>query len=168
MVLGHHVLKSRVRELFPQGPPVKIGAASIDVTVGDSIITEEGREINISEHSEEFPWVVEPGEFFLVSMKEHVIVPKDLSCLFLLKSSAARAGWDHAFAGWIDPCWDGVLTMELKNNKQRTPLPIWPGLAIGQLIYLQTVVAGEYKGRYQHSFTVSGVREEIEYDAGSN
>jgi deoxycytidine triphosphate deaminase len=56
--------------------------------------------------------------------------------------------------------------MELKNYNIHTPLPIWPGMPIGQLIYFNTDQAGVYKGRYQYSEGVVGAREEIEYDAG--
>jgi dCTP deaminase len=115
---------------------------------------------------EEFPWIMEPGEFLLVEMMQYTYVPSGLSALFLLKSSAARMGFGHSFAGWIDPGWDGVLTMELKNYNQTKPLAIWPTMPIGQLIYMQTVYTGEYRGRYQYASEVSGVKEEIEYEAG--
>lgn len=161
------MLLARIDELFPKAKPRKIGAASVDVCVGYEVMKEDGTKINITDHTEEFPWVMEPGEFLLVVMLEHTIVPQDLSCLFLLKSTMARVGMSHSFAGWIDPGWDGYLTMELKNYNQERPLPLWPGMPIGQLIYMMTMVAGEYKGRYQHSVGVVPAREEIEYDAGS-
>ncbi len=167
MILGHHTLKNRIDDFFPRLAPFKIGASSVDVSIGCDLIAEDRVRISIIDNHAQYPWIIEPGEFVLVSMREHVYVPNDVSCMFLLKSSAARAGWGHSFAGWIDPGWDGILTMELKNYNQNTPLPIWPGMPIGQLIYMQTSVAGTYKGRYQHSVSVSGVREEIEYDAGS-
>ena len=167
MILGHHMLKDRMTSLFPHLQPFKVGASSVDVSIGGQIITENKDYIRIDEHHQDFPWVIEPGEFVLVSMREHVVIPTDLSCMFLLKSSAARVGWGHSFAGWIDPGWDGILTMELKNYNQHSPLPIWPGMPIGQLIYMQTLIAGTYQGRYQHSNAVSGVRKEIEYDAGN-
>jgi len=167
MVLGHHVLKERVKELFPFQEPYKIGAASIDVTVGTEIIQEGGHKLDITHFCEENPWIMDPGQFLLVAMSEHVIVPHGLSSLFLLKSTQARKGMQHMFAGWIDPGWDGVLTMELKNVNQFTPLPLWPGMPVGQLIYLDTPVSGIYHGRYQNSTGVVGALEEIDYDAGA-
>jgi dCTP deaminase len=166
MILGHHILLSRIDELFPKEKPYKIGAASVDVCVGNEIITESGAKIGIHQYCEESPWLMEPGEFLLVAMREHVVVPRDLSCLFLLKSTMARMGVNHMFAGWIDPGWDGMLTMELKNANQTRPLAIWPGMPIGQLIYMQTVIAGEYKGRYQGSEGVVAARPEVDYNAG--
>jgi dCTP deaminase len=166
MILGHHMLKARIDELFPKEKPYKIGAASVDVRVGYEVMKEDGTKINITEHTEEFPWIMEPGEFLLVVMLEHTVVPSDLSSLFLLKSTMARMGMSHSFAGWIDPGWDGFLTMELKNYNVDRPLPLWPGMPIGQMIYMDTPVAGTYKGRYQHSVGVVPAREEIAYEAG--
>jgi len=151
MILGHHVLLSKLDELFPKEKPYKIGSASVDVRVGHEIMSEDGLKGNISGHTEDNPYLMEPGEFLLVAMLEHVVVPTGLCCLFLLKSTMARMGMNHMFAGWIDPGWDGVLTMEIKNANQQRPLPLWPGMPIGQLIYMETAIAGVYRGRYQHS-----------------
>jgi dCTP deaminase len=168
MIVGHHALRTRIDELFPKEKPYKIGAASVDVCVGNEIIREGCEKVKIHNHSEDTPVLMEPGEFLLVVMKEHTVVPKDLCCLFLLKSTMARMGMNHMFAGWIDPGWDGMLTMELKNNNQERPLPLWPGMPIGQLIYMPVLDGGGcYGGRYQHSEGVVAAREEIEYDAGA-
>ena len=169
MIIGHHKLLARIGELFPNYKPYKIGAASVDVCVGDQIIREGGQPVAIYNHSEDDPVFMAPGEFLLVAMKERTVVPKDLCCLFLLKSTMARKGMSHCFAGWIDPGWDGTLTMELKNYNQYTPLPLWPGMPIGQLVYMEVLEGGGcYGGRYQHSVGVVGPREEVEYDAGAN
>ncbi len=166
MVLGHHELVKRIDELFPKEKPYKIGAASVDVRVGDQMMRED-RTTYHTGATEYNPWVVGPGEFILASMFEHTVVPRGLACLFLLKSTLARMGWSHSFAGWIDPGWEGTLTMELKNYNRDTPLALWPGMPIGQLIYMETIGDGHcYGGRYQNSIGVVSAREEIEYDAG--
>ena len=166
MILGHHVLLSKIDELFPKHKPYKIGAASVDVCVGNEIITELGIGIGLLKYREDNPWLMSPGEFLLVSMLEHTVVPKGLCCLFLLKSTMARMGMSHSFAGWIDPGWDGILTMELKNYNQTKPLALWPGMPIGQLVYMETAVAGTYRGRYQHSKGVVPALAEVNYNAG--
>jgi dCTP deaminase len=166
MIVGHHELLRRIDELFPKTKPYKIGSASVDVRVGDEIMKEDGRKISIEGFTEDNPYIMEPDEFLLVAMLEHTVVPKGLSCLFLLKSTMARKGMSHCFAGWIDPGWDGILTMEIKNYNQTKPLDLWPGMPIGQLIYMDTSEPGSYKGRYQHSVGVVPARKEIDYDAG--
>ncbi|MHA2377242.1 MAG: dCTP deaminase [Candidatus Thorarchaeota archaeon] len=167
MILGHGRINDRIEQLFPDIKPYKVGASSADVRIGNTVIAETGAKIDISRYTEDNPWIMDPGEFLLVAMLEYTMVPNDLSCLFLLKSTPARMGFGHAFSGWIDPGWSGILTMELKNYNQTKPLPIWPGMPIGQLIYLNTDQSGVYKGRYQYSQDVEPAREEIDYDAGT-
>jgi len=48
-----------------------------------------------------------------------------------LKSSAARNGLDHALAGWIDPGFDGTLTLELHSHR---PIELLAGKAYVQLV----------------------------------
>lgn len=48
-----------------------------------------------------------------------------------LKSSAARNGLDHALAGWIDPGFDGTLTLELHAHR---PIELLAGKAYVQLV----------------------------------
>jgi len=167
MILGHHALLGFIDTMFPKMAPIKVGAASVDVRVGNEIMTESGVKIGIHQYTEDNPWLMGPGAFLLVSMLEHTVVPRDMACLFLLKSTQARMGMSHSFAGWIDPGWDGILTMELKNYNQERPLQLWPGMPIGQLIYMRTLDDGQcYGGRYQHSEGVVGALPEVEYDAG--
>jgi deoxycytidine triphosphate deaminase len=123
--------------------------------------------VDIANHTQDNPWLLKPNEFIKVSMLEYTVVPNDLSCLFLLKSTPARLGFGHAFSGWIDPGWSGILTMEIKNYNHYTALSLWPGMPIGQLIYLNTDQAGVYRGRYQYSAGVMPALEEIPYDAGA-
>ena len=162
MILGHDELVRRQNELFPDLNPIKIGPASVDVRIGKWLQLENGYRVESFEHnSDGYPYFLEPGQFVLVDMLESVHVPLDLSAMFALKSTRAREGYQHAVAGWVDPGWRGILTMELKNNTQHTNLPLYPGMPIGQLIFMKTLDAVEYQGRYQGSTTVSGPREEV-------
>jgi len=162
MILGHSEIERRVLELFPMQRPYKIGAASADVRVGNGLILENGHKIiSFSCMNENNPWIIGPGQFVLVDMLEEVTLPNDLSAMFTLKSTRAREGYQHAVAGWVDPGWNGILTMEIKNNNEFASLPLYPGLPIGQLIFMATIDGGQYEGRYQGSKSVSGAREEI-------
>ena len=165
MILGHSEIERRVLELFPMQRPYKIGAASADVRVGNGLILENGHKIiSFSCMSEFTPYALAPGQFVLVDMLEHVTLPNDVSAMFTLKSTRAREGYQHAVAGWVDPGWNGILTMEIKNNNEFASLPLYPGLPIGQLIFMATIDGGQYEGRYQNSSTVRGPEEEIEYN----
>lgn len=59
-----------------------------------------------------------------------------------LKSSAARAGLDHALAGWIDPGFDGTLTLELHAHR---PIELVAGRCYVQLV-VATMLAAPARG----------------------
>jgi dCTP deaminase len=42
----------------------------------------------------------------------------------------------HSTAGFIDPGWDGHVTLEL-SNVANLPITIYPGMKIGQLSFVQ-------------------------------
>lgn len=129
-----------------------LNPASLDVTLGDRIMIEvpdhrEMQIIGIHGHSQNDPHWIQPGEFFLAETREIFNLPDHVGAQFVLKSSRAREGWDHAEAGWCDPGWFGSrLTMELKNSRRMHPLPIWPGLRIGQMKFL--LVSGSPERSY--------------------
>lgn len=127
--------------------PENVNAASIDVTLGDSILRESqwGRAVNLA--SKDFPEMIEvglgyedynlqPGEFVLAQTREVFHLPNNIAAEYKLKSSLARAGLDHALAGWCDPGWHGsVLTVELKNNTRHHSLVLRAGMKIGQVVF---------------------------------
>ena len=83
------------------------------------------------------PFVLHPGEFVLGSTLERVRLPDDLVARVEGKSSLGRLGLlVHATAGYVDPGWDGHLTMEL-SNVSNLPIRLYYGMKIGQLSFLQ-------------------------------
>jgi len=65
-------------------------------------------------------------------------LPDDISAQFVLKSSRARSGYQHLFAGWCDPGFhNSKLTLELKNVRSHHAIPLYPGLKIGQMVFHQ-------------------------------
>jgi len=42
----------------------------------------------------------------------------------------------HSTAGYVDPGWDGYLTLEL-SNVANLPITLYPGMKIGQISFLQ-------------------------------
>ena len=68
---------------------------------------------------------------------EFIKLPYDLSGQILTKSSVARMFVVIETAPWIHPLYRGCLTLEIANVSN-TPLILYPGLPIGQLILLET------------------------------
>ena len=80
---------------------------------------------------EEF--VIHPGEFVLGRTAERVEMPDDLVSRIEGKSSLGRLGLIvHATAGFVDPGFQGSLTLEITNFNS-VPIVLRPGLPIAQL-----------------------------------
>jgi len=82
-------------------------------------------------------FMLHPGEFVLGSTLERVTLPDDLVARLEGKSSLGRLGLlIHSTAGFIDPGFDGHVTLEL-SNVANLPITIYPGMKIGQLSFVQ-------------------------------
>jgi dCTP deaminase len=83
------------------------------------------------------PFILHPGEFVLGSTLERIRLPDDLVARLEGKSSLGRLGLlIHSTAGFIDPGWDGHVTLEL-SNVANLPITIYYGMKIGQLSFVQ-------------------------------
>jgi dCTP deaminase len=82
------------------------------------------------------PFILHPGEFVLGSTLERITLPDDLVARLEGKSSLGRLGLlIHSTAGFIDPGWDGHVTLEL-SNVANLPITIYYGMKIGQLSFV--------------------------------
>ena len=89
------------------------------------------------EVEEDEPFILHPNEFVLGSTLERVTLPDDLVARLEGKSSLGRLGLlIHSTAGFIDPGWDGHVTLEL-SNVANLPITIYHGMKIGQLSFVQ-------------------------------
>ena len=83
------------------------------------------------------PFILHPGEFVLGSTLERLRLPDDLVARLEGKSSLGRLGLlIHSTAGFVDPGWDGHVTLEL-SNVANLPITIYYGMKIGQLSFVQ-------------------------------
>ena len=89
-------------------------------------------------------FILHPGEFVLGSTLERITLPDDLVARLEGKSSLGRLGLlIHSTAGFIDPGWDGHVTLEL-SNVANLPITIYYGMKIGQLSFVQLSEAAEH------------------------
>ena len=89
------------------------------------------------------PFILHPGEFVLGSTLERIRLPDDLVARLEGKSSLGRLGLlIHSTAGFIDPGWDGHVTLEL-SNVANLPITIYYGMKIGQLSFVQMTEPAE-------------------------
>jgi dCTP deaminase len=92
---------------------------------------------------DEKPFILHPGEFVLGSTLERIRLPEDLVARLEGKSSLGRLGLlIHSTAGFIDPGWDGHVTLEL-SNVANLPITIYFGMKIGQISFVQMTESAE-------------------------
>src|SRR4051794_21745845 len=85
----------------------------------------------------EEPFILHPGEFVLGSTLERVALPDDLVARLEGKSSLGRLGLlIHSTAGFVDPGFDGHVTLEL-SNVANLPITIYYGMKIGQISFMR-------------------------------
>jgi dCTP deaminase len=83
------------------------------------------------------PFVLHPGEFVLGQTLERVQLPNDLVARLEGKSSLGRLGLViHSTAGFVDPGFEGNLTLEL-SNLANLPITIYEGMPIGQISFMR-------------------------------
>lgn len=136
--------------------PSLVNTASLDIRLGDTLLVERSGyfwdcEPSVLDYStrENFEacrvklteegFVLQPGQFVLGCTVESFNFPNDLAALYRSKSTMGRMALEHMDAGWVDPGFNGVLTLELKNEFQYHSVRIRPGDRIGQLIFMRGV-----------------------------
>ena len=99
-------------------------------------VREEQPELTeLVEISGDEPFILHPGEFVLGSTLERVGLPDDLVARLEGKSSLGRLGLlIHSTAGYVDPGWEGNLTLEL-SNVANLPITLYDGMKIGQISF---------------------------------
>ena len=123
--------------------------SSVDLRLGDSFrvfrnhtlghidVKQDLSELTSLVESGDDPFILHPGEFVLGATLERVALPDDLVARLEGKSSLGRLGLlIHSTAGFVDPGFDGQLTLEL-SNVANLPITLYPGMRIGQISFQQ-------------------------------
>ena len=137
----------------------QIGASSVDIRLGTEFIIfkrtkfsildvfREPRNIlesRIGEFQEKIyipigeKLVLHPQQLVLGSSLEYIRLPNDLSCEVAGRSSWGRMGLILSAATLIQPGFAGVITLELANEGE-TPIPLYPGARIAQLVFHKVI-----------------------------
>lgn len=108
------------------------------------------------ELNEDEAFFLNPGELVLASTLESVTLPDDIVARLEGKSSLGRIGLlVNSTAGYVDPGWQGNLTIEI-SNVAKLPITLYYKMKIGQLSFLRLTSpvdrlygAAELDSRYQ-------------------
>lgn len=181
MLLSYTELCGLVEQGVIDAPIDNINAASIDLTLGKSIMVSDieddwgypvdlANKENIRLKTIDIPeggYELSPGEFVLATTVEwfDLSIRNDVSAEYKLKSSMARNGLSHLLAGFADSGWSGNLTLEFHNVSQQ-PLLLRAGMKCGQMLFFRHAPVPEHasyatRGQYnnQKSVTASkGIR----------
>ncbi|MBI3953423.1 MAG: dCTP deaminase [Chloroflexi bacterium] len=83
------------------------------------------------------PFYLHPGEFALGVTWERVGLPTDIVGRLDGKSSLGRLGLVvHSTAGFVDPGWQGCLTLEL-SNLSPLPITLYYGMKVSQISFMR-------------------------------
>jgi len=157
-----------------------INPASINIRLGDSFIKPAaGQLIKLGNEVEYIPAqkshdgtvVIQPGEFMLATTMECIAVPMNCAAFVQGRSSIGRIGLMVQNAGFVDPGFDGHITLELKNDSP-CAIVLKPGYPVAQLIFMDAAdVKKLYCGKYQGQVEATGsrmhmdkVQLEVEHD----
>ncbi len=130
---------------------------------------------DMEEVADDEAFVLHPGEFVLGSTLERVKLGDDIVARVEGKSSLGRLGLlVHATAGYVDPGWDGHLTMEL-SNVSNLPIRLYFGMKIGQLSFADLTTPAErpygtpgLRSKYQGQTGPTASRGYLDYEQGED
>lgn len=111
--------------------PNHVNPASYDVTLDNHWIcpTRDPEEV-ISDEVTLFP-----GEVILATTFETICLPRDVVATLHLKSTLGRLFLNHSLSGWIDPNFQGQITLELQNLGPY-PRKLTKGQRVAQIVFM--------------------------------
>jgi dCTP deaminase len=150
MVLSDKSIKERIRKKSLVIEPLDEGnvqPASVDLHLGNKFIifsnhTYEVFDVKknienttLVEIEDDGFFIIHPDEFVLATTVEFVAIPDDLLGRLDGRSSVGRTGLIiHASAGFIDPGYEGNITLHMFNFS-KLPIKIYPHMRIAQMSF---------------------------------
>lgn len=113
-----------------------VNPASIDLRLGERVILlGEGDDNDAAiDLAAGGSLIIQPGMAILATTMEYIRLPADMAAAVYLKSSRAREGLDHALAGWVDPGFEGELTLEFHAHRT---IRLEAGQRVAQLVLMK-------------------------------
>ena len=144
-----------------------IQPASIDCRLGTHFLVVEDRDMHSLELDSEIKYreyngntlTIPPHTFLLATTMEYIKLPNDLTAFVEGRSSIGRMGLFIQNAGWVDPGFEGQITLELYNANS-LPIRLEAGRRICQLVFcrMDQEALNPYRGKYQGQRNATGSR----------
>jgi len=138
----------------------QLGAASIDLTLGDEIrvILPDSRPIELRDDADyrdhtrierlDEPYVLAPGCTIHGITRERIVLPPNLCGFLEGRSRFARLGlMIHVTSAFVQPGVANRQVLEMSNVSGQ-PLRIHPGVRLCQLVLMRTEGEARYSGRF--------------------
>lgn len=161
MILSDKTLLKMVEEKSLIIEPIEIEQiqpASVDIRLGNTFSVVEDSSTGIINLEDEIKYktiesstyILLPNQFVLATTMEYFKLPNDLTAFVEGRSSLGRMGLFIQNAGWVDPGFEGEITLEL-YNANRCAIELKAGRRIGQLVFakMDETALNPYNGKYQ-------------------
>lgn len=170
MILSDQTIRKLLQEgslfIFPLEDE-QIQPASVDIRLGDTFSIVEDTSDGIITMDNEIhyktittdTYLLLPGQFVLATTMEYFRLPDNLTAFVEGRSSLGRMGLFIQNAGWVDPGFEGEITLEL-FNANRCAIRLQAGRRVGQLVFAQMDAPAlvPYQGKYQGQRGATGSR----------
>lgn len=170
MILSDRTIKKMLEEGSLKVEPMEdeqVQPASVDIRLGRTFSVVEDSPKGILNLSDEIhykmiesdTYVLLPGQFVLATTMEYISLPNDLTAFVEGRSSLGRMGLFIQNSGWVDPGFEGEITLEL-YNANRCAIELKAGRRVGQLVFakMDDVAENPYRGKYQGQRGATGSR----------
>ena len=168
MILSDKTIKEMIGSGKLTVEPIEessIQPASIDCRLGDHFLLIDENRMDCLSMTSEIQYrslqceeiTLPPHSFLLATTMEYVELPAGLTAFVEGRSSIGRMGLFIQNAGWVDPGFEGNLTLEL-YNANRLPIRLQTGRRICQLVFarMDRTALTPYSGKYQGQSRATG------------
>ncbi len=168
MILSDGEIRKLIQEKSLQIEPLdeaQVQPASVDIRLGNTFCVLEDTFHGIIRLQDEIKYktmttdryLLLPGQFILATTMEYFKLPDNLTAFVEGRSSLGRLGLFIQNAGWVDPGFEGEITLEL-FNANRCAIELQAGDRVGQLVFarMQESALRPYSGKYQKQKGATG------------
>ena len=161
MIISDLTLKQYLKDGTIEVDPLEeyqIQPASIDMRLGNHFLTVDQHAMHHISMDEPIKYqeinrdeiIVQPKSFVLATTMEFIKLPDNMTAFVEGRSSIGRMGLFIQNAGWVDPGFEGEITLEIFNANS-LPIKLNAGRRICQLVFAQMdqTTDNPYRGKYQ-------------------
>ncbi|MCR2043881.1 dCTP deaminase [Anaerosalibacter massiliensis] len=171
MILSDKTIKKMLKDeellINPIEEDSQIQPASVDIRLGRHFLKVDENRVESMCLQEEIKYIeiesdeiiIPPNSFLLATTMEYIKLPNYLTAFVEGRSSIGRMGLFIQNAGWVDPGFEGEITLEL-YNANRLPIKLISGRRICQLVFalMDEEAINPYDGKYQKQRKATGSR----------